>query len=160
RLVFYLLNANVWLEFDVQTGKLTQSTTWPLQPPLTPSQQQDFQIVVRNGEVSRAFASPNNRYIVYGAQQPSNWTSQPGAYLGDFPLAIADLSTGQHFTTSIPIEDTTVLWSNNSTTFVVKTINNGNIYRLYYVTNFATSLSALTAKEFSELTVGGQALAL
>ncbi|MBZ0316246.1 MAG: hypothetical protein K8L91_07505 [Anaerolineae bacterium] len=80
---------NNWHQYVVSNQQDIISDFWPLQPSLTTNQQQTLELLNISTpyvQTSFAFSSPNNRYIVYGAQNPR------------YAIGVADLQspTGQH----------------------------------------------------------------
>lgn len=80
---------NNWHQYVVSTQQDIVSDFWPLQPSLTTNQQQALELLNISTpyvQTSFAFSSLNNRYIVYGAQNPR------------YAIGVADLQspTGQH----------------------------------------------------------------
>lgn len=139
---------NTWIQYQL-SGNITTSNQWYLQPPLSVTQQQHFQIAQDGGQTSFIFRSPNQRYIVYATQKPIGWEGF------GWPLALGDLRNGQHvFVGKAVVWDLTdfdyqyrVQWSDDSATFTVRTSSlMGDEPRIYYVHNYDISLDNLVAQ--------------
>ncbi|KAB2860848.1 MAG: hypothetical protein F9K46_09315 [Anaerolineae bacterium] len=82
---------NSWYQYALDNQQMTNSETWPLQPNVTTTQWQMFEIYPPNiFNSSFLFVSPNGRYIVYSSSQSAD--ERPML----LPLGVADLNTNQY----------------------------------------------------------------
>lgn len=133
-----------WFQYQVEGKQLIQTNQWPLQPSLTSTQQQIFEVMIdTSGKSTFLFSSPNGRYVVYVSRR---WAKIPG-----FALAIADLQTNEHkILDDISVGASTydllysVKWSKDSKAFAVN-VDEPPALCSYYVTNFASSVTAATS---------------
>jgi hypothetical protein len=145
-----------WFQYDTDTKQLSRSNRWSLQPTLTTSQIQTFEMAKDAiGQLTFAFVSPNNRYIVYGSRKQE---------IGH-ALAIADLQNNTYRIIneitigSLAVFDSSyvVKWSKGSTAFVVQaTPSYGASTNIFYVSNFTTSLNNLSFQSLIATTVSSQ----
>ncbi len=153
-----------WVEYDVATKQISRSKRWPLQPTLTATQIQNFEMATdtKSGQLTFAFISPDSRFMVYGATPPMDWYSSHAGW----PIGIADLKTGEHLVTDMPTYRLSginyyfvVKWSKMSNAFTVTTVTGYTATHIYYFTGFANGVTKTSAKEISEgLSVDGRSI--
>lgn len=117
-----------WYQYDVATGVLSKSNTWPHQYHLTAAEQMIFNPAGHaEGTPSFILASPSGRYIVYGRQEGTRR-----------PITLGDRDSGafiSSYTADNPFlgpDVFNVLWSADESAFaMISSATNGGIATLY-----------------------------
>jgi hypothetical protein len=156
-----LLRQSIWYTYDpTETGEnaLTASSAIPAAFKF-PVEELSLPIAAEtDGDIGFTFPSPDGRFVVYAAQKPPEWE-----YM-DYPLAIADLQTGQStFIDGIVVQlhastdgSYSIYWSANSRAFTVDSQPRGPVPRIFYVNNFTETLDALVATYLDSLSFNNQ----
>lgn len=134
---------DTWRQYQADGGILPGQRIWPQQQIATENLQTEIVLATsREGKPSFTFPSPDNRYLIYAAPQPTGW-NRPG-----WPLAIADLRRGTH----VLLDDMVAVsllnfgtaynvnWSADTTAFTVQTLTINGERRTYYVTDFSEEI--------------------
>lgn len=133
---------DTWHDYSVETGQITVTDYWPLQPTLTPEQYEEFEIIRTPDAISFIFPSPDGQYIVYVAN-----SNAP-------PIGIANLQTGQHHIISgdeaynlwVPTVNQFdkgcyramgVMWSDDSSVVAIQSFFLGAGDYVHYITNLS-----------------------
>ncbi len=134
---------DTWRDFSVETGQITVTDYWPLQPTLTPEQYEEFEIYRTPDAISFIFPSPDGQYIVYAAH-----------FDGKPRIGIANLKTGQHhiinrdeaFNLMVPTINQFdkgyyramgVMWSEDSNAVAIQSVFLGAGDYVHYITNLS-----------------------
>jgi hypothetical protein len=151
-------NSPVWYTYHMATQQITTDDIHPVAAALPSTALPEFQIAEYAADYGSIFISPNHTYIVY----PSNVRREPiGAEGGggNF-LGIANLKTGAHVITEIPIYSNMIVeWSDDESAFVVENTSPYAAPIIYYVSRLDETLSAVFYAQLdSTLRVEGYAI--
>lgn len=147
----FYTDADTWHGYDIieryphtQNIALISGNIWLLAPRLPPSALALPRATYEDGQISFVFVSPNGKFAVYAADER--------AENGYFPLAIANLQTGQtfvsdqvfvyaltNFTTSYH-----VIWSGDSSAFTIETTSAYAAAFVHHVTGYREDLNDIT----------------
>lgn len=137
-----------WLDYNVATQQITVQDTWPLQPSLSASEKQLYQVASNeNGHDSFIISSPDGRYLTYASTAILSTGRQA--------MAIADTLTQNVITTPLESigafsgpDNFSTYWSDNQQVFVLDyTTLLTNEHLFFFVSDYDFASNSLTSEE-------------
>ncbi|MDX2136457.1 MAG: hypothetical protein SF123_00055 [Chloroflexota bacterium] len=152
-----------WYAYDVTSGRLTNSQTWPLQPTLNRIEQQALDSQETLGvEVNLVFSSPNGQFLVGSSENLTGLQNQ-SSYVSQATISNRTTNTinliGLPIITQTSVDRYRVQWSDDSSTFVVSTsaVQVSALSFFYYVTGYAESNATdIVAVDMQPVMIDGQ----
>jgi len=154
----------VWQQYDLQTRRLSQSQTWPLQPQLTKAEKLLFK------PQSFMFGSPNGRYIVYVGRCrpfPKGKVGGEGTTCESY-IELLDRYQGKAFDVAVVgfvdyyngSDDFSIFWNRQSSAFTITSrLTYGGGVWIGYV-SLRKGLQSLTPADVLPLTIGNRSYTL
>lgn len=155
------LGSGEFLNFDVSSQTLDQTTIWPLQPSLSAQEQQAYmpkiyptELIDYANENDFMFLSPNQRYMVYVADAEYPYPVLAIADRQTVEAKIFDVLAGKTLDTDYFF----ALWSANSESVVVGNHPpRGDVPRYFYISDFTSDIQEATIQEvFFDVTLNNR----
>lgn len=139
-----------WHLYDTSTRQLSVQENWPFQTILTSEEIAFFSPATDGKTLATIYQSPDQQYIIYGGEGVSNYADQIA-----WQLNIGNRATREFFASTGVIlfpfatpNTFDVIWSADSTAFVVTNTTFGGHPEYIYGTNYADDLADIKLENF------------